>query len=77
MREGVSADLAAGRWAAGARISLKELGEQYGTSESNVSTTLRRLSEQGALEARPLVRQQGCAYYVPQVAAVRALPMAA
>jgi RNA polymerase sigma factor (sigma-70 family) len=78
LREGISADLAAGRWAAGARISAQELAEAYGTSQSNVSTTLRYLAEQGALEARPLARQQGCAYYVPQyAAAARALPMAA
>jgi len=76
MREGICADLAAGRWAPGARISSQELAEQYGTSPSNVSTTLRRLADQGALEARSLASQPGCAYYVPQ-AAVRALPMAA
>jgi len=77
MREGVSADLAAGRWAAGTRISPKELAEQYGTSASNVSTTLRHLADQGALVARSLASQPGCAYYVPQSAPVRALPMAA
>jgi RNA polymerase sigma factor (sigma-70 family) len=77
LREGISADLAAGRWAAGARVWPKDLAEQYGTSASNVSTTLRQLADQGALVARPLGSQPGCAYYIPQPAAVRALPMAA
>ena len=77
MREGIAADLAAGRWAAGARVSQKELAEQYGTSQSNVATTLRHLADQGALVACSLAPYPGCAYYVPQAAAVRAVPMAA
>jgi DNA-directed RNA polymerase specialized sigma24 family protein len=77
LREGLSADLAAGRWAAGVRVWPKDLAEQYDTSASNVSTTLRQLAAQGVLVALSLAPQPGCAYYVPQAAAVRSLPMAA
>ena len=77
LREGIGADLAACRWAAGERISPKELAEQYGTSTSNVSTALRQLADRGALVARSLAPRPGCAYYVPALDARCVLAAAA